>query len=470
MHAMIKSDALLRSLCGLAVFFSGIAYCQATSSETITLQQAYEMSLNNSTKLKVARFQQMAETRRLRLDSWTFIPTLAFNVSDSRKTKYNAADSDSINVASTLSIPVTQGGRKKMKLENQEIALQAQGVQLTQSENEIKDSCFTLFNQITIQRLKLKTLREQKEIIEKQYAIAQKEFEMGQIREIDLIETKLNIASLSESIFTAETELLSEEYNLKKLLGIDQEKEINLVSEIDNTYNGITLNQSKQRLKNEAMCRNTDIQESRFKVEQSRLNNMIANSAWIPNVGLQTSVQVSGESYPLQHPNYGLRATVEFPFDLIPVNFSLGFSSTPGIEYGRTSSANISTADSLDSIVDKQLTRITYMQTVEENITAEQDVEFQLDQSLLNYERLKMEQRLTRQKMEIQAQKVNIMEVQLDIGQVTRVDFLKGENDLLSTRLDILSGVLTLIQAERGIEKLAGLDFGDLKRMGKNEE
>ena len=466
----MKSNADIRSLCLFLALLAMTTTSAASPLVTIDIQRAYDMSVKNSTELKKARYEQMAERRRLSLNTWTYLPSLGLNLSDSRTTRYKATDTSAVSMTSTLSIPITQGGRKKMKRDIQRISLDLQELLLTKSEDEIKDTCFTLFSETHILRLKLKALRDLEEITKQQYVIAQMESSLGKIREVDLLETQVNVATLAQEAFTTESEIMVREYNLKKLLGLDQETRIELITEIDGDYTGRNVRGSALMLKSDAMRGNSDILQSRFAVEQSRINYRIAYSNWIPNVGLQASVRLSGEQYPLQHPEYGMKATIDFPMDLMPISFSFGISTTPDIEYGRSFSSGVTTPTSLESIVDRQLARMSFMLAIEENKSTEEDVNFQLDQYILEHDRLCQELFLMRQKMEIQAQKVAIMRLQLEIGQTTRVDYLEGENDLLNTRLDILSEVLSLIQAERAIEKTAGLDAGNLTRYGEEND
>lgn len=446
----------------LAISIARAPGCVADEAIPITLDRAYEMAIKNSSELRIARFRQMAETERLALQAWTYAPSLNFTLSDSRTTRYAAQDTASINATSTVSVPVSRGGRQAIKNRISALSLDINGLALAKSEETLRDSCFSLFNQTRVLELKLRALHDLEAITARQFEIAKKEFELGKIREIDLVETGVSVASLAQDIFSAETELMTAEYSLKKLLGLDREVAISLVTSIDETYSGHKIDGSAIKIRSIAVTRNPDLIASRFKVEEARLNNRMANSLWNPNVSLQGTFQLSGEQYPLQKSNYGLRATFEFPLQLFPVTFSVGFTTSPDIEYGRSSSSTFSTPTSLDPLVDRKLTRIALTEAIDSRESAEKDLEFSIDQGILEYNRIRGEQRLIGDKLSIQTRKVEIMRLQLELGQVTRVDYLEGENELLNTRLDLLAGVLSLIEAERAIERLAGLEPGEL--------
>ncbi|HPS43028.1 MAG TPA: TolC family protein [Treponemataceae bacterium] len=431
---------------------------------SITLEGAYAMAIKNSSELRIARLKHRAEEERLRLSAWTRMPSLDFSLSDSRTTRYEAQDAAAISASSTLSVPIAQGGRKRMQNQIDALSVDLEGISLSRGEDEVRDSCFSLFNQTRILRLKLEALDGLKAIVDRQREIAQREYELGKIREIDLVETETSVASLAQEAFSAETELMSAEHSLKKLLGVDQSVELRLVTDLDSGYRGHALGPSREKLQAIALARNQSVMESRFKVEEARLTNRIADSKWMPNVSLQGSFQLSGDRYPLQKPNYGLRATVEFPLELLPMSFSVGFTTSPDVEYGRSLSSSARTPDSLDAIVDRRLARISLAEAVDARETAERDAAFQLEEYALEYERLRAKQRLIGETLSLQARKVEIMRLQIELGQIKRVDYLEGENDLLNDRLDLLSGVLSLKEAEREIERLVGLSPGELAK------
>lgn len=455
----VRAISLALALC---LAFSSASF--AADVFSITLEGAYAMAIKNSSELRIARLKHRAEEERLRLSAWTRMPSLDFSLSDSRTTRYEAQDAAAISASSTLSVPIAQGGRKRMQNQIDALSVDLEGISLSRGEDEVRDSCFSLFNQTRILRLKLEALDGLKAIVDRQREIAQREYELGKIREIDLVETETSVASLAQEAFSAETELMSAEHSLKKLLGVDQSVELRLVTDLDSGYRGHALGPSREKLQAIALARNQSVMESRFKVEEARLTNRIADSKWMPNVSLQGSFQLSGDRYPLQKPNYGLRATVEFPLELLPMSFSVGFTTSPDVEYGRSLSSSARTPDSLDAIVDRRLARISLAEAVDARETAERDAAFQLEEYALEYERLRAKQRLIGETLSLQARKVEIMRLQMELGQIKRVDYLEGENDLLNDRLDLLSGVLSLKEAEREIERLVGLSPGELAK------
>lgn len=459
---MIRGPA--RAICAACALLASLsAVCGAEETLTLDIETAYELCVSHSNDLKNSKFQLLSEQQKARLGAWSRVPSLDVNFSDSKTVRYDATDTSAVSVSTTLTVPVSRGGREAMQKKIDALKLDVQGVLLSKSEDDVKDACFQAFHQVRTYRMKLDALRELLLVSQNQCAIAEKEYELGKIREIDLIETSISLATLEQTIYGTETELLAAEYNLKKMIGIDQRVAVSIATETDETYEGMPIRGSVAELKNHALRSNTDLMKANASLEESLITNRVGKSSWNPNVDLVATVQLDGERYPLQNPDYGLKVNVNFPFDLIPLNLSIGFTTSPDMQYGRTYTSGASSPKSLDPIIDRRLSDVGLDQAIRQTKTAEDDILFQIDQLVSSYERTRREQQLLSRKLELQAKKCSVLALQLEIGKVTRVEYLEGENDLVNTRLDRLSGILSLLQAERQIERMAGLEPGDLR-------
>lgn len=454
--------------CAIILFFILPAVLAAEEIQ-LTIEQAYDMCTRNSLSLKTSRFELLAERRKQQLSVWESLPSLSFNLSDSRLTRYNAQDTKTINFSSSLTIPVFNGGRVKMQRTINRLSLDIQTVLLSASEEELRNTCFSLFHQVQVLYLKKEAILEMESLAEHQYRITEKEYELGKAREIDVIDTRLSLEEISHNLFTLESEILSNEYSFRKLLGLEESVEFSLVTKIDESYTGVETQNLAKSLYSIAEQKNINLLQGRFSIEQARINNQMANSKWVPNVKLQATVQASGDNYPLQNPNYGLRAIMEFPNELLPVNFSFGISTIPNNEYGRSVTSSAASPTTLAPIIDKQLAKARLSQAVENYLDLQQDVRFSIEQGLLAYERQQRSQELLKKKIQTQEKKAAILMTQAELGQITRLDYLEGANELLASRLQYLSGILTLIQLERQIESMAGLNAGDLQTIGESK-
>lgn len=130
----------------------------------------------------------------------------------------------------------------------------------------------------------------------------------------------------------------------------------------------------------------------------------------------------------------------------------------------------LNTPASLAPIVDKQLALMRLSQSVEEYMDMQRDIHFSLEQSILAYERQRRSQDLLKKRIQTQEKKVSILLTQAELGQITRLDYLEGESELLVSRLQYLSGVLALIQMEKQIESIAGLEAGELHFMARRNQ
>ena len=295
-----------------------------------------------------------------------------------------------------------------------------------------------------------------------------KEFELGTSREIDVVETRLYLEEIRQALYSAETEKLSREFALRKLLDLDGDVSIRPVSLLDSGY-WPPLADKGPRLHAYAQEKNTALLQNRYLVEQARLQNRLLAARWLPNVQLQASARLNGEKFPLQYPDYGLRAVVEFPGELLPVSFSFGISTSPEREYGRSLTTSVQTPVSLRPLVDKHLAGTRLSLALETSRELEREIRYSLEEAVLAHERQRRSQELLRDRITIQEKKAAILLKQAELGQITRLDYLEGENELLASRLEHLSGVFELVRLERNIALLAGLEPAELVNFGREE-
>ena len=453
----------------LGAFLAMTLPLSADPELSLTIEQAYELCIEHSLELRTGRLEILAEHRRIALGWWESFPSLSVQLSDSRLVRYNTPDNKTVSLSSALTVPVYNGGRTRLQRKLDTLSADLRTVLLSATGEELKNICFVNFHELHLLSLKCDALAQTAALAENQHAITEKEFELGTSREIDVVETRLYLEEIRQALYSAETEKLSREFALRKLLDLDGDVSIRPVSLLDSGYTGLLLADKGTRLNACAQEKNTALLQNRYLVEQARLQNRLLAARWLPNVQLQASARLNGEKFPLQYPDYGLRAVVEFPGELLPVSFSFGISTSPEREYGRSLTTSVQTPVSLRPLVDKHLAGTRLSLALEASRELEREIRYSLEEAVLAHERQRRSQELLRDRITIQEKKAAILLKQAELGQITRLDYLEGENELLASRLEHLSGVFELVRLERNIALLAGLEPAELVNFGREE-
>ena len=399
---------------------------------SLTIEQAYELCIEHSLELRTGRLEILAERRRIALGWWESFPSLSVQLSDSRLVRYNTPDNKTVSLSSALTVPVYNGGRTRLQRKLDTLSADLRTVLLSATGEELKNTCFVNFHELHLLSLKCDALAQTAALAENQHAIRKKSLNWERPG-VESRDPSLSRRNPPGAIFRGNGKL-SREFALRKLLDLDGDVSIRPVSLLDSGYTGILLADKGTRLNACAQEKNTALLQNRYLVEQARLQNRLLAARWLPNVQLQASARLNGEKFPLQYPDYGLRAVVEFPGELLPVSFSFGISTSPEREYGRSLTTSVQTPVSLRPLVDKHLAGTRLSLALEASRELEREIRYSLEEAVLAHERQRRSQELLRDRITIQEKKAAILLKQAELGQITRLDYLEGEKRIARRR------------------------------------
>ena len=446
--------------------FSGEQPLESQEVLVLNLETATQLALESSFPLRKKGFEVEAQSRRFLLNRRAFFPDLSLNYSDSRGVQYNAPDSSTISLSATVKQPIFMGGRSTISREIQKAGILLEKSNLTVLQEQIKDECFKLFYQYIIQEQKNQLLARALTVSRNQLAIAETELQLGAIREVDFLETGLQVKEFEQNVLENGYALIRIDHQLKRLLGLEKERKILLQGNLDRDYPGVMEKQpSPEPYIALALENNPTVAQNKFRVDQARAQIEISQKNWLPNISLEGTASVTGRKYPLQNPGYNLKLNLEFPNNWLPISASIGISSTPNVQYSRSGDSSGSIPRDLGFIVDKKLSEMALLEALQNQEEFFGDMEFQITMLLTDYELVREKNNLLREKIEILERKSIIMETQLNIGEVSRIDFLEVQNQLIDMRIQLLESVLGLVLTERSFEQILGIEVGGLVRL-----
>ncbi|WP_028975359.1 TolC family protein [Spirochaeta cellobiosiphila] len=433
----------------------------------VTLDESEAMALNNSQELKNQQSSMEISHFSYQLGIRNFFPQFSFTYSNSRQTRYNSTDSDSIQLGVNIDQPIFDGGRTLIQRELTGIQLNLQSANLEKQRDSIRNSVWQLYHQVYITRQKLDLQRELYKISEEQLDITQKKYDIGSITEIDLVESKIEVQSLEIDIVATENQYHSLLSQLNSLLGLPVETELVLFSSIDTEYTGISLSiDDKDYYYNIALSRNLDIKSARVETTQAKAQYDIATRSLIPTISLEGGVNFSGEQFPLQTPSYNAKLNIQFPFKAVPVTTSVAFSSTPKVEYSSSNSYSVTPLSDMSFLVDKKSAAIQLTSSMQKEQDTQNNLIFNIEEQLKDLKQKRSSIILNRKALSLQKQKQDILAVKYKLGEVKELDLLKSNIDYYNQEIAIWQSILELILSERAFEQLLGLGLGELSNLG----
>lgn len=451
-------------------FLAALGACLVTAGTSgepmrIDLQTATTLAEANSFELNKLRYGVKGEQRRYRLQLRDYLPQVSLNYSDSKTVQYFAPDSRDISLSAALQQPLYRGGRTRIarQIQRSGILLQQQGVE--ERRQSLLDECFTRFHSYLIEEQKLALLEEARGLGEAQLEIARVELRIGTSREVDYLETQLQLKELEQRILNAHAGLEEAAYALKLLLGLEPGRSIQLAGAIDRDYAGLVLRGTPQTYLSLAMQNNLEAAQAHFQVAQNRARIRLSQSSWIPNVSMQASASMSGSDYPLQDPGYSLSLIFELPYEWLPLKTTLSLSNTTHRQYGQSETGSAPLVQDLGFLVDRDIARLELQASLEARDKLFRDLEFNVERTLKAHRREIRNLQLLRETVQLRERQLKILETEVEVGQAKRIDYVEAQNELLDRKLELLEAVLNLILIERSFERLLGLDIGGLAEL-----
>jgi len=437
---------------------------QPSSPVVLSLQVATNMTLRSSDALRIRELEGEAAEERYRSGIRDYLPQLQIGFTTSGTVNVAAPDSGCDELSVTVQQPIYNGGRttKQRALARLQIQLSRHAYRAARAD--LLASAWDQFYQVLVLEAQLDVKRRYLAQSRAQLGIARTERSLGMIREVDLVDTELQATNQEIDLRSTERELVSARYTLKRTLGLSPDQELALTETIDTGYDGIDIDSPPSVLLPIAESQNLDLQTARFTVSQAEVQASLAKSRYLPQVSASLTLSVSGRGLPLQTPGMSLGFTVAFPESEAPARISL----SRGVAFRQSTTENASFAinpfQSITGFLDEADARLELEAARSAAAALRKDIAFQIAQGIAGYQRQQQTTRLERRSIELERRKLEIMRQEVESGAATRVDYVKEEAIAAALEAQLLERVLTLLRNERALERLLGLDPGELPR------
>ena len=436
-----------------------------SSSMALSLREAEVLALRSSDALRIQELQGEAAEERYRLGIRDYLPQLQLGFTTSGTVNAAAPDSACDELSMTLQQPIYNGGRtaRQRALARLEIQLSRHAYRAARAD--ALATAWDQFYQVLVLEAQLAVKQRYLAQSRSQLEIARTERSLGMIREIDLVDTELQATNQEIDMRLTESELLSARFTLKKTLGLSPDQELALAETIDTDYEGTAIDTPPSFLLRMAEGGNLDLQTARFRVSQAEAQASLAKSRYLPQVSATLTLSVSGEGLPLQTPGLSLGFAIAFPESEAPARASLSRGVTASRSTTRNESLTVNPLQSVTGFLDETDARLELAAARSAAAALRKDLAFQIAQGISGYSRQQQSTRLERRSIELERRKLQVMNREVESGAATRVDCVKEESIAADLEARHLASILTLLRNERSLERLLGLDPGELARI-----
>ncbi len=401
----------------------------------LPLEQAVIRGLNNSQEWQCLHRESALAIRNNSSDIRQRFPQVSLSLSNRDTVVSRGPDSRSKKLQFTLDQPLYSGGRPGIKREIQWREQIGREGQIGQKRREILYTVEDLYFRLAALRKQVQRLRQTAGMTRDHLRIAQKEANLGILREADLLEiqirhqqTVLRLTRKEEEAFQGETELL-------RYLGMPSGTPPILTTPLPSPPQAMADYPSPEYLRLQILKDNPSLQAARRAWQMAEAQFRLSCRRLRPSLSGRLSAGVSGESYPLTDPTLSLTLILEFPAGPLPLTVS-GSTGRPGDNRrSRSLSAEASLFPAPAGASRDQSLRLAMERAEHQHGEIRQDLLQRLPRLRRAYCILLREQGILEKQLRLQNQKTRILLTKLLQGRVTRLHYIEALTEETDLRL-----------------------------------
>lgn len=185
---------------------------------------------------------------------------------------------------------VYNGSKRVNTVKQQQLNTRMAELTVDQSENSIEESITQLYVQILYSAEAVKVNESTLEVSRKEFERGQALFEAGSIASSDLAQLEAQVSNDNYQVVTSQTTLQDYKLQLKQLLELDGDFEMNLyLPQLDDSSVLIPL-PTKDDVYQTALNLRPEIESGKLNIEASDMNIKIARAGYIPTLSLSAGI------------------------------------------------------------------------------------------------------------------------------------------------------------------------------------
>ena len=273
-----------------------------------TLRDCIDYALEHNITIQRNRISAESAQEDVKTAKADFLPSLSGNISQRIVNRPNSASGTIIsgdNITTSESKTsyngsygidanwtVYNGSKRVNTVKQQKLNNRIAELNVDESENSIEENITQLYVQILYSAEAVEVNRSILEVSRKQYERGQVLFNVGSIASSDLAQLEAQVSSDNYQLVTSEATLQDYKLQLKQLLELDGDIEMNLyLPQLDDS-NVLTPLPSKDDVYNTALSLRPEIEAGKLNVETSDLSIKMVKRNWNNSLGLTLSIPI----------------------------------------------------------------------------------------------------------------------------------------------------------------------------------
>lgn len=281
-----------------------------------TLQNCIDYALEQNITLRKSRIAAESTAVDVKTAKAALFPNLSFSTSQNmvnrpyQESSSTVSGSEIIRNNSKTSYNGTYGlnaqwtvynGSKRLKtIEQEKLNNRAAELDVATSENDIEETITQTYVQILYAAESVKVNESTLALSQAQYERGKELFGAGSISKADLAQLEAQVSTDRYQLVTAQSGLQDYKLQLKQILELDGEEEMNLYLPTLEDSNVLSPLPTKTDVYQAALALRPEIESGRLNVQASELNIDIARAGYMPSISLSAGIgttNTSGSDY-----------------------------------------------------------------------------------------------------------------------------------------------------------------------------
>ena len=405
-----------------------------------TLRNCIDYALEHNITIRRNRISVESTQEDVKTAKADFLPSLSGNISQRivnrpNNTSGTIISGDNITTSESktsyngsygidASWTVYNGSKRVNTVKQQQLNSRMAELTVDQSENSIEENITQLYVQILYSAEAVKVNESTLEVSRKEFERGQQLFDAGSIASSDLAQLEAQVSNDNYQLITAQTTLQNYKLQLKQLLELDGDFEMDLfLPQLDDSSVLIPL-PTKDDVYQTALNLRPEIESGKLNIEASDMNIKIARAGYIPTLSLSAGIGTTNAN------------GNDFSFsEQVKQNWNNSIGLTLSIP-----------------IFDKRQTKSTInkaklqMQTSQLDLMDEQKTLYKTIESLwLSANSAQQQYVAATQKLKSTQASYTLVSEQFNLGMKNTVELLTEKNNLLSAQQETLQAKYTAI-------------------------
>ena len=424
----------------------------------ISFAEAADLAIAASEELRGEYAMQAIREKMWTLGRRVYLPRFSLGVSEDDRLAKLSSDS----FLKTYTVKAEQllwdGGRTSMnrKLERMELSLA--GSKLEFAAAEIADSAASSYRNVLYARSVLEIREAALESLAEQRKILARELELGLVLALDLAEADVALGDAETEVLLMRIDLRETERQFAELLGLEELPE--LAEKVDTGRK--TVLPPAEAVRAAMEYRNPELVQERYVIAGKQGELKYASLSWIPTLSLNGSYGLNGHRYPLTRQTWSVGISIEFsaPWFQSSTSFSSGWEPP----YDRTARLQNSFQPLPEPVrvFDKAQARLALSLERRKYDLALSRLGRTAAAAVEKCGLMDRKRDLALGAAELAAERYRLFSLRQELGQLTRLELMEERIEYAQREIAAVEAAISLLEAERELERLLDLRPGEL--------